>query len=64
MRFVVIAFLVIIVASLASALVYIFRDRGASERAVKALTLRVALSVTLFALLMLGYYFGFFTHKL
>ncbi len=64
MKFVVIAFLVVIVGSLASALVYIFRDKGGSERAVKALTLRVALSVTLFALLMLGYYFGLFTHKL
>lgn len=64
MRIVVIAFLVIIVASLGSALFYIFRDKGGSERAVKALTLRVALSVTLFALLMLGYYFGLFTHRL
>jgi hypothetical protein len=64
MRIVVIAFLVIIVASLGSALFYIFRDKGGSERAVKALTLRVALSVALFALLMLGYYFGLFTHRL
>jgi hypothetical protein len=64
MRYVVILFLVLIVGSLASALVYVLRDRGSGERAVRALTLRVALSVTLFALLMLGYYFGLFTQKL
>jgi hypothetical protein len=64
MRYVVILFLVLIVGSLASALVYVLRDRGSGERAVRALTLRVALSVTLFALLMLGYWFGLFTQKL
>jgi hypothetical protein len=58
MRFVVIAFLVIIVMSLGSAMFYLIRDKGQSDRTVKALTVRVALSVTLFLLLMLGYYFG------
>lgn len=64
MRYVVILFLLLIVGSLASALVYVLRDRGSGERAVRALTIRVALSVTLFALLMLGYWFGLFTQKL
>lgn len=58
MRIVVIAFLVIIVMSLASAMFYLIRDKGKSDRTVKALTVRVALSVTLFLLLMLGHYFG------
>ena len=58
MKLVIIAFLVIIVASLASALIYLIRDKGQSERTVKGLTVRVALSVTLFLLLMVGYYFG------
>jgi len=58
MRFVVIGFLVVIVASLASALVYLVRDKGGSDRTVKALTVRVTLSVTLFLLLLAGYYFG------
>ena len=58
MRFVVIAFLVIILMSLGSALFYLIRDKGKSDRTVKALTMRVALSVTLFLLLMLGHYFG------
>jgi succinate dehydrogenase/fumarate reductase cytochrome b subunit len=58
MKLVVIAFLIVIVASLASALIYLIRDKGQSDRTVKALTVRVALSVTLFLLLMAGYYFG------
>ena len=48
-----------IVGSLASAMVYLVRDRGSSTRTVKALTIRVGLSVALFLLLMAGYYFGF-----
>jgi hypothetical protein len=58
MRIVVIAFLAVIVLSLGSAMFYLIRDKGKSDRTVKALTVRVALSVTLFVLLMLGYYFG------
>jgi hypothetical protein len=58
MRIVVIAFLVIILLSLGSALFYLIRDKGKSDRTVKALTVRVTLSITLFLLLMLGHYFG------
>ena len=58
MRYFVIAALVCIVGSLFSALFFMFRDKDDSKRMVKALTLRVALSVTLFLLLMAGYYFG------
>lgn len=58
MRWVVIIFLVLILASLGSALFYLVRDKGQGDRTLRALTMRVALSVSLFALLMLGYYFG------
>ena len=58
MRLVVIAFLAIIVLSLGSALFYLIRDKGKSDRTVKALTVRVGLSLALFVLLMLGHYFG------
>ena len=34
------------------------------DRVVKALTVRVLLSVVLFAMLMLGFYFGIITDKL
>ena len=64
MKIVVILFLVFIVSSLALALYYLVKDKGQGERAVRALTVRVALSVVLFALLMLAYYFGFITGKL
>jgi Protein of unknown function (DUF2909) len=58
MRIVVIAMLVVIVGSLASALWFLIRDKGNSERTVKALTVRISLSIGLFLLLMAGYYFG------
>jgi hypothetical protein len=58
MRIVVIAFIITILLSLGSAMFYLIRDKGKSDRTVKALTVRVALSVTLFLLLMLGHYFG------
>lgn len=64
MKIVVILFLVFIVASLGSALYFLIKDKGQGERTVKALTVRVVLSVVLFALLMLGFYFGFITGKL
>jgi formate/nitrite transporter FocA (FNT family) len=64
MRYVVIAMLLAIVASLASAAVFMFRDRGESRRMVKALALRVGLSVGLFLMLMAGYYFGLIPGRL
>jgi hypothetical protein len=64
MRIIVLLFVVFILASLFSALYFLLRDKGGSERTVKALTVRVALSVVLFALLMLGFHFGFITTRL
>jgi hypothetical protein len=64
LRILVILFLVFIVGSLLSALYFLVTDRGRSDRMARALTVRVVLSVVLFALLMLGYYFGFITGKL
>lgn len=54
----VIALLVAIFASLASALVLLLSKRESGTGMVRALTWRMALSVTLFVLLMAGYYFG------
>jgi len=53
-----------IVASLFSALFFVYRDQGRSTRALKALALRVGLSVGLFAFLMLAYYFGWIRDRL
>lgn len=64
MKIIVILFLLFIVGSLGSALYYMVRDRGRGERTVRALTVRIVLSIVLFALLMLGFHFGFITGKL
>jgi hypothetical protein len=59
MRIAVLLFIVLILASLASALYYLIKDKGQSDRTVRMLTVRVGLSLALFLLLMGGYYFGF-----
>ena len=56
--------LVLIVASLGSALFFVFQDRSGSRRAVKALALRVGLSLALFLMLMAGFYFGLIPGRL
>lgn len=58
-KIIVLALVALIFVSLASGLYYLIKDRGTSERTVKALTWRIALSVALFVLLMAGYYLGF-----
>lgn len=55
---------VLIILSLASGLFYVFRDRSDSKRAVKALAVRVGLSVGLFLFLMAAYYFGLIPDRL
>jgi hypothetical protein len=58
-RIAVIVLLIGIVGSLASALVYLFKDDNDSRRTVRALTVRIGLSVSLFVLLLLAYALGF-----
>tara|TARA_R110002049_G_scaffold9975_5_gene49706 strand:- start:1861 stop:2055 length:195 start_codon:yes stop_codon:yes gene_type:complete len=64
MKFVVILFLLLIVASLGSALFFLMRDKGGGTRTVKALTLRVGLSLVLFLMLMGGFASGLLTTNL
>jgi len=64
MRYVVIAMLVLIVASMGSALFYLVTERNGSKRMLKALAIRVGLSVALFAALMAGYYLGLIPGRL
>ena len=51
-------FFVAILASLGVALVALFRRGDHSQTMLRALTIRVSLSVLFFLLLMLGWYFG------
>lgn len=57
-KIVVIALLLMILASLGSGLFFLINDRGKNRRTVKALTFRIGLSVALFLLLMLAYAAG------
>lgn len=59
MRYVIVVVLILILASLFSGLYFVMRDEPGSKRAVKALAVRVGLSLGLFLLLMAGYWFGF-----
>jgi hypothetical protein len=59
MKIVIIILLFAVIVSLFSGLFFIYKDKGQSDRAVKALTVRIVLSIVVFALLMGGYYFGF-----
>ncbi len=49
---------VLILASLGSALFFMMRDKGRTNRTVNALALRVGLSVLLFLLLLIAYRLG------
>jgi hypothetical protein len=57
-KIIIVLFLFIIIGSLFSGLFYLVRDKGTSERTVRALTVRISLSVLLFVLLMIGYATG------
>jgi Protein of unknown function (DUF2909) len=60
MRWIVILCLIAIVLSMASALVFMYRDGGkGSSRMFRALALRVGLSVGLFVCLMIVYKLGY-----
>ena len=48
----------LILASLGSALFYMMRDKGRSNRTVHALAMRVGLSITLFLCLLAAYKMG------
>jgi hypothetical protein len=57
-KIIIIAGLVAVVASLFSALYYLYHDRGHGTRMVKALALRVALSASLVVFLVVAYKLG------
>jgi hypothetical protein len=50
--------LALILASLFSALFYLFKDKGQGERTVKALTIRISLSIGLFIILLICFKLG------
>lgn len=54
----VVLMLVLVLVSLFSGLFFLYRDKGDGERVLRALTLRVSLSLLLFAGLLLAWRFG------
>lgn len=58
MKIIVAIAFILILASLASALIFLMRDKGKSNRTVQALTLRVGFSVALFLFILLSYKLG------
>ncbi|MEP7183689.1 MAG: twin transmembrane helix small protein [Betaproteobacteria bacterium] len=58
MKIIVVIGLVAVIVSLFSALYYLYRDKGHGTRMVKALAIRVALSMSLVAFLVVSYYMG------
>jgi len=58
MKIVVAVAFVLIIGSLASALFFLMRDKGRSNRIVQALAMRVGLSITLFLLVLFSYKMG------
>ncbi len=61
LKFVVVILLLVVLASLGSALVYLVKDRGSTRRTLNALTLRIGLSVVVFLLLLIGFATGLIT---
>ena len=58
MRIVVIVGLVAVVVALVTALVFLYRDRGVGNRVVIALAIRVGLSISVVAFLLISYWMG------
>lgn len=54
---------ILILGSLGSALFFLMRDKGRSNNTVRSLAVRVALSITLFLLILLAYKLGYIQPK-
>lgn len=63
MRIVIIILLFAVIASLFSGLYFVYKDKGNSNRAVISLTIRIGLSILVFAILVVSYYFGWITER-
>lgn len=55
--------LLAVIASLFSGLYFVYKDKSGSNRAVVALTIRIAISLLVFAILVASYFFGFIPER-
>jgi hypothetical protein len=58
MKIIIIILLIAILISLAAGLFFLIEDKGTTKRTVYSLTVRIVLSVSLFLLLLIGYFTG------
>jgi hypothetical protein len=58
LKILIVVVLAVIIGSLATGLLHLIKDEGKSKRMVRALTVRIALSVLLFIILIAGYFTG------
>lgn len=58
MKIVILILLAAVLASLFSGLYFVYKDKSGGNRAVIALTVRIALSILVFVILIGSYYFG------
>jgi hypothetical protein len=59
MKWIILVVLLMIFASLGSALYYMMKDKGNSSKMVHSLMLRIGLSIALFLGILIAHYFGF-----
>jgi len=64
MKIIVLILVAAVVVSLFAGLYFVYKDKGNSTRAVKALTIRVALQAIIILLLLGGVLFGFIRGRL
>jgi hypothetical protein len=62
-KILIIIFIIVILYSLGSALIFLVRDHGSGDRTVKSLTWRIGLSLVLFIFLWAAYQMGWIEPK-
>jgi hypothetical protein len=63
MKIVILVLLLAVLVSLFSGLYFVYKDKSGGNRAVIALTIRIALSILVFVILIGSYYFGWITDR-
>lgn len=63
MKIVIVVLLLLVVVSLFSGLLFMYRDKGQSKRTVIALTIRVGLSLAIFAIVVAAHFLGWLPRK-
>jgi hypothetical protein len=63
MRIVIVILVLAIIASLFSGLYFVYKDKGSSNRAVISLTIRIGLSLLVFAILIGSYLMGWIPER-